>query len=147
MVVVQRLRPLLSKRLLGDLEIDLALEVVHFGDLHLDVVAELENAAGAASDQLRTGGVELIKIVTQTGERHQAAHAEARDIDKKAEVAHVGDERRVARWIGGFELGIEEGEHFHVPAVALGIIGIAFGLGNVVGSFLERMREAVVAVK
>jgi len=63
MVVVQRLRPLLSRRLLGDLEIDLALEVVHFGDLHLDVVAELENAAGAAANEVGASGVEEVKVI------------------------------------------------------------------------------------
>src|SRR5258707_4544053 len=47
----------------GELEIHLALESVHFCNLHFQFVAKLDHPAGAAANQLGAGGIELIKVV------------------------------------------------------------------------------------
>ena len=38
----------------------------------------------------------------------------------------------------GLKLRIQKGEHLHIPAVALGVIGVSLGLGNVLRDLLER---------
>ena len=77
----------------GKAEIDLPFERVHFGDLHVDAVTQLEHAARATADELAAVGFELIKIVAQTRKRHETAHAQSRHIDKKPKVPHIGHQR------------------------------------------------------
>src|SRR5436305_10774620 len=80
----------------GELEIDLFFEGVDFGNLDFDFVAEAKNAPGAAANEMVSRGIEDVKIVHQSGKRHEAGHAEARHIDEEAEVAHISDECRIA---------------------------------------------------
>jgi hypothetical protein len=77
----------------GQAEIDLPFERVHFGHLHLDAVTQLEHTARASADELPAVGLELIEIVAQSRKWDEPAHAQSRDIDEKAEVAHIGYER------------------------------------------------------
>ena len=132
---------------LGETEIDLLLERVHFGDLDLDLVAQPNDAARAAPDQVVSLRIENIKIIGHGGERHQTAHGEAGDIHEEPEVAGVRDECRVALGISGCELLLEERKELHVFAVALRIGGITFSSGYVIGDFLERGCGAALLLK
>ncbi len=48
---------------LGEPEVHLPLKGVDLGNLHLDLVAEFEEPAGAPADKLAAPGIELIKII------------------------------------------------------------------------------------
>ena len=122
----------------GQFIVHLALEGVHLGHLHLNLIAQLEHAPGAAAHKLTARRVKLIEVVTHAGERHQPAHPQPRNIHKEPEVPHVGDERRIPGRMRGLKLRIQEGEHLHIPAVALGVIRVPLGLGNVLRDFLKR---------
>ena len=49
----------------GELKIHLLLERIHFCDLDLDAVAELEDLARSAANELAAGHVELVEIIAQ----------------------------------------------------------------------------------
>ena len=49
--------------LFGQSKIDLPLERVHFGHLHLDLIAQLDHTAAAAANQLIAIGLKNKKIV------------------------------------------------------------------------------------
>jgi hypothetical protein len=82
-----------------ELKIDLLLECVHFSHLHFDVIAEAKDAAGAPAYEMISRRIEHVKIVLQTGERHEAAHAESRNVDEQTEVADFGDQCGIALWL------------------------------------------------
>ena len=67
---------------------------------------------------------------------HQPAQAELRHIHKTTEVAHVDDQPRIRVRLARLELGLQKGEELCLFAVPLGIAGIAFRLGNVIGRLL-----------
>ena len=46
-------------------EVDLFFEPIHFGDLHIDAIAELDDAAGAAADHDAA-----VSIDVQSGSNH-----------------------------------------------------------------------------
>ncbi len=81
---------------LRETEVHLLFEAIHFGNLHLQTIAQLDGAAGAASDDLESRRVEDVEVVRQRGEGHQAAQAQARDIDEKSEVSQVRHQRGIA---------------------------------------------------
>jgi hypothetical protein len=81
---------------LSHTEVHLFLETVHPGDLHVQSVAQLDDAAGAAPDDLKTGGVEDVKVVLQFRKRHQPAHGQPRHIDEKPEIPQVCYQRGVS---------------------------------------------------
>jgi len=116
----------------------LALKGVHLGHLHLDPIAQLEHAPGAAAHKLAARRVKLIEVVAHAGERNQSAHPQPRYIDKEPEVSHIGDQRRIPRRLRGLKLRVQEGEHLHIPAVAFRVIGVPLGLRDVLRDLLER---------
>ena len=69
----------------------------------------------------------------------QPAHREARDVHEESEVAHVNYQRGIRWRFRHRQLRLKEGIHLHVLAVAFGVGGIAFGVGDVFGGFLQRM--------
>ena len=79
-------------------EVHLLLETVHPGNLDLQAIPELDDTAGASSDDLKTSGVECVEVVLQFGERHQAAHTQASHIDEKTEVPEIRHQRGIALW-------------------------------------------------
>ena len=74
------------------------------------LVAQLDDAAGAAADEMAAGLVENVKIVLNGGEMHQAAHGQAGHVHKKSEIARVGDQGRILLAPAGFQLRLEEGK-------------------------------------
>lgn len=123
----------------GEAEVHLLLEAVHLGDLHFHLVAEAEHAAIAPARELSARFVEFVEIVRETGTVDQPAHREAGHVHEESEVAHVNHERGIHRRFRHRQLRFQERIHLHVLAVALGVGGIAFGVGDVFGGFLERM--------
>ena len=105
----------------SQLEIDLFLEGINFRDLDFDFVAETKYSPVAAAHEMVSRGIEDVKIVDQSGKRHEAGHAEARDIDEETEVADVSHQRRITLRPAGPDLRVEKREEFHVFTVALGI--------------------------
>src|SRR5690606_38669588 len=104
-----------GRRFGGEAEVHLFFGGIDFGDLDGDIVAEADDAAAAAADQVIAVGLKDIEIVFNGGEWYEAAHDKAGDIDEEAEIADLGDECGVVFGLAGFELGLEEGEEFHVP--------------------------------
>ncbi len=117
-------------------EVHLLLEAIDLGDLDGDGVAEADDAAGATSDEVIAGGFEDVEVVLEARQRDEPGHGEIGNVDEEAEVADVGDQRRV-RDGSGLELGLQEGEQLDVLAVAFGVGGIAFGQGDVIGDALK----------
>jgi len=105
----------------GELEIDLFLEGINFRDLDFDFVAETKYSPVAAAHEMVSRGIEEVKIVDESGKRDQAGHAEARHINKEAEVADVGHECRIAFGPTGSELSVQKREELHIFAVALSV--------------------------
>jgi len=130
-----------------ELEIHLFFEGVHFADLHGDLIAEFDDTAGAAADEMAARCVEHVEVVFDGGEWHQAAHAQPWHVHKETEVAGVGHQRRIDFAPSRFDLGLEEGKEFDILAVAFGVGGIALGFGNVKGDVLERRDRGTGAVK
>ncbi len=77
-----------------------------------------------------------IKVILQSGQRHEAAHGEAGHVHKETKVPQVRHQRRIMLQFAGLQLRFEEGKQFYIFAVALGIGGIAFRVGNVLARFL-----------
>ena len=101
----------------------------------------------AAADEVIAGGIKDVEIILNGGEGHQAAHGEVFDIHEETEVTDIDDESGILGRVLHLQLRAEEGVHLHVFAVALGIGGVAFRLGDVVGGFLERMLFAVAGLE
>src|SRR5579871_5857105 len=137
----------LRDRFLCQPKIHLLLETVHLRDLHSDFIAEANDPAITASNQLAPLRIEDIEVILQTRKMHQPAHRQARHIHEKAEVAHINDQRRITRRVRRFQLRFQKRVELDVLAVALGIGGIAFSVGDVIGGFLERMRRTVAVLK
>ena len=123
----------------GQFEIHLFLEAVHLGDLHFHFVAETEHAAIAPARELPTRFVEFVEIVREAGAVDQPAHREAGHVHEESEVAHVNHQRGIHRRFRHRQLRFQERIHLHVLAVALGVGGIAFGVGDVFGGFLKSL--------
>src|ERR1041385_4047911 len=70
-------------------EIHLFFERIYFGHLHDHIVAEADDAAGAAAYEMVARGFEDIKIILHGRERHQTAHSQARDIHKETKIPNV----------------------------------------------------------
>ena len=49
----------------GEAEIDLLFEGVHFGDLDFDAVAQADDAAGAAADEVVASGFEDEEVIDE----------------------------------------------------------------------------------
>jgi hypothetical protein len=130
-------RPRTGRARLREAEVHLFLERIDLGDLDADLIAEPDDAAGAAADEVVAAGIKDEEVIGHRGERDEPAHGEPRHIDEKAEVAHVGDEGGIGLGLAGAELGLEEGEQLDVLAVALGVGGVAFRHGDVVGDLAE----------
>ena len=64
-------------------EIHLFLERVHLVNLHDDFVAELDDAPGAAADEMPALRLEDEKIILDRRQMHQPAHAEFGHFHKK----------------------------------------------------------------
>ena len=123
----------------GEAEVHLFLEAVHLGDLHFHFVAQAEHAAIAPARELTARFVELVEIVRKTGAVNQPAHREAGHVHEETEVAHVNHQRGIHRRFRHRQLRFQERIHLHVLAVALGVGGIAFGVGDVFGGFLKSL--------
>ena len=119
-----------------------AFEGTYRGNLHFHFVAEPNDAPGAPADEMVARRLEDVEIIFHRRKRHEPAHAQVGHIDEETQVAHVGHERRITLRLAGLQLRFKEGEQLHVFAVALGVGGIAFGVGNVIGGLLERMRRS-----
>ena len=119
-------------------EIHLLFGGVHLGDLHLQLVAEADDAARAAADELIALFVVDIKIILHGGQRHETAHGQARHVHKEAEVPQIRHQGRISLQIPGSDLRAEEGEQFDVFTIAFGIGGIAFRARDMISDFLER---------
>ena len=91
----------------------------------------------APAHKLASRRVKLVEVIAHPGKRHQPAHPQPGHIHEEPEVPHVGDQRRIPRRIRRLKLRIQEGEHLHIPAIALGVIGIALRLGNMIRNLLE----------
>lgn len=93
----------------------------------------------AAARELTAGFIEFVKVVRDTRQMNQPAHCEAGHVHEETEVAHVNHQRGIHRRFRHRQLRFQERIHLHVLAVALGVGGIAFGVGDVFGGFLEGM--------
>ena len=122
-------------------------EGVDFGDLDTDAIAETDHAPGTAADEMVARGLKDEEVIVNCGERDEAAHGKAGDIDEEAEIANVGDERRIHFGTAGLKLGFEEREQLDVFAVALGVGRVAFGERDVLGGLLKRGRRAGMLVE
>ena len=111
---------------------------VHLGDLDLEAIPELDDAAGAASAHLHLGRVELVEVVAEAREGHQPAHPEALHVDEEAEVPDVGHEGPIALPLAGLQLGLQVGLQLDALAVTLGVGGVALRGGDVVRRLLHR---------
>ena len=78
---------------------------------------------------------------------HQTAHRQTRHVHEETQVAHINHQRGIRRRIGRLQLRLQERVHLHILAVALGIGGIAFRVGDMFRRLLERMRRAVAFLK
>ena len=85
-------------------EIDLLLERIHLGNLHLKPVSEPDDAPRAPANQMVALRIKNVEVIRHCGKRHQPAHRQAGNIDEETEVASVSDQRRVALRISGREL-------------------------------------------
>ena len=77
-------------------EIHLLFEGIHFGDLHLDFIAEPNDPPRAAANQVVALGIENVKIIGHGGKRDQAAHGQPGDIHEETEIAGISDQSGVA---------------------------------------------------
>ena len=121
----------------GKTELHLFFEGVHLRDLHGESVAELDHPARGPANEISPRFVEHIKVVFNRGQRHETAHREAGHVHEETKISHVGHERGILLRFAGRELRFQKREQFHVLAVALGVCGVAFGDGNVLGNLFE----------
>jgi hypothetical protein len=119
------------------LEVHLPFERVHLRYLHFNPIAQLEHAPRPSAQKLPACGIKLIEIIAQSRERHQPAHSQPRYIYEEPEVPHIGNQRLITCRMRRLKLRVQEGKHLHIPAVALRIIGVSLGLGNMIRDLLE----------
>ena len=85
-------------------EVDLLLETIYLGDLHLQSISQLDDSSSASPDNLQARRVEDIEVIFQLGERNHSAHPQARHIDEKPKIPQVRNQRGVALGACRFEL-------------------------------------------
>ena len=128
-------------------EVHLFLGGIDFVDLDGDSIAETNDAAAAATDELVVMWFEHVEVVFDRREWNDAAHREAGNIDEEAEIAKIGNKRRVAFGLAGFKLGFKESEEFDVLTVTLGIGRVSFGNGDVFGGLGKGVEGASSFIK
>src|SRR6185295_8446842 len=69
--------------LLGNSKVHLFFKAVHFGNLDLDLISQLDDSSSAASNQVVAARFVDVKIIFHGRERHGTAHPEARHIHKE----------------------------------------------------------------
>ena len=121
----------------GKTEVYLFFEGVHLRDLHGESVAALDHPARGPANEISPRFVEHIKVLFNRGQRHETAHREAGHVHEETKISHVGHARGILLRFAGRELRFQKREQFHVLAVALGVCGVAFGDGNVLGNCLS----------
>ena len=72
-------------------EVNLLLERVHLGNLHLDLIADPDHAPGSAANQVIPLRLVDEEIIINGGERHRAAHSRARHIHEEPKVPEVSN--------------------------------------------------------
>jgi hypothetical protein len=116
-----------------EFEIDLFFEGIDPCDLDGEIVAEADDAAGSASDELASSAIEFVEVIRDAGVVHEAAHGQFGHVDEETEVADIGHQGGVSDRLAGVQLGAKKGEQLDIFAVAFGVGGVAFGDGEMAG--------------
>src|SRR3989344_2338249 len=80
-----------SRGLAGELEIDLGFIQIDPHDLDADLVAETVNLARALAHEAMLGGIEMIIVVAEPRDVHEAIHIHHHQFDKYTEAGHAAD--------------------------------------------------------
>jgi hypothetical protein len=130
-----------------EFEIDLFFEGIDARDLDGEIVAEADDAAGSASDELASPAIEFVEVIRDAGEVHEAAHGEFGHINEETEVADIGYEGGVRDRLAGVQLSAQKGKQLDVFAVAFGVGGVAFGDGEMAGGFGQGLGQSRLGIE
>src|SRR3990172_11481085 len=127
----------------GQFEINLGFVQVHAHHAHAHLVAEAVDLARALAHQAMMRRVEVIVIIAQRRDMHQAVHV---DLDQLYENPEIGDTADITvEFLADLvhhELGLEPAHH-----LARGLVGAAFGQRTVLALLLGQLhRDLLVAV-
>ena len=106
---------------------------IHRRNAHVQRGADPQHLLCAAADQGPPFAVEVVGVVGQAGEAHQAVDQQVRVLDEHAELLDAGDDARE----GVADASLEVFEEFDLRQFPLGGLGPAFGAGAVGGGLLE----------
>ena len=125
--MVQRLRPLQSRRLLGDLEIDLALEDIDACDENAQLIADRKTAARLAPGESPLARIENVEVIGERRDMDETAQEYIRQLDEQSIIPNIDDRGAKNLRIARVELALEELELLHLHRIDLGLGGDAFG--------------------
>src|SRR5690348_7789024 len=99
--------------------------ILHAGAQHLDAhpVAQAEDRAGAFAAQFMAAGIELVVVVAQLGDVHQARHLRLSQLDEQSERGDAGDDAVELR----ADVLLHPRTLVAVVDVALGLLCTSFG--------------------